>query len=167
VSSKPVPYRIGVLADTHGYLAPRLFELLEGVGLILHAGDLGGEGLLAELEAIAPTLAVVGNMDGPARPDRPLVRRVETPAGRVAMTHGHLPQAPARNLNALMAHFRPSRPDIIVFGHTHRPHLSRRDGVWLFNPGSAGRGEPGQPPTLGLITVAQEGDKPRFEHLPL
>jgi putative phosphoesterase len=156
-------YRIGVISDTHGILDPRVHDLLRGVALILHAGDIGNDSILIELETIAPVQAVSGNVDGMPIPGRPLYRQLETPAGRIAMTHGHLHAAPAGDRTALVRHFRPFAPQIIIFGHTHLATLDEVDGVTLFNPGSAGRARLGRAPSLGLIT-AVEGEKPIFEH---
>lgn len=158
------PYRIGVLSDTHGHLPAKVLELFEGVDLILHAGDIGRDDLLIELEAVAPTLAVSGNMDGaPLENTRPLVRQIETPAGKVAMTHGHLSTAPSNNPARLVARFAEFGPDIIIFGHSHAPHLSRVGNVWVFNPGSAGQARFGKTMSIGLITTT--GDGPKFEHV--
>src|SRR5216683_1773316 len=60
--------RIGVLADTHcpefmDRLPDRIFEVLAGVDLILHAGDVNGQATLAELARIAPVEAVRGDHD--------------------------------------------------------------------------------------------------------
>ena len=51
--------RIGVVADTHcpeflHQLPDRLFEVLRGVDLIIHAGDVNGAETISALEAIAP-----------------------------------------------------------------------------------------------------------------
>ena len=54
---------IGLIADTHGYLDPRVPTALKGVQLILHAGDIGAEGVLVALARIAPVTAVAGNND--------------------------------------------------------------------------------------------------------
>ncbi|MBC8076225.1 MAG: metallophosphoesterase family protein, partial [Chloroflexales bacterium] len=54
---------VGVIADTHGYLDPRAPTALRGVELILHAGDVGGQPILAALAEIAPVQAVAGNTD--------------------------------------------------------------------------------------------------------
>src|SRR5262245_36702942 len=116
-------YRIGVIADTHGLLRPEIFEIFEGVTLILHAGDFGNERILAELEAIAPVAAVAGNVDGVPQARWPSRRELETPAGRIAMTHGHLPSAPSTDLELMARSFSKFRPDIIVFGHSHIPYL--------------------------------------------
>jgi uncharacterized protein len=55
--------RIGVLADTHGLLRPRVLELLAGCQVLLHAGDVGDPAVLAGLAALAPVHAVRGNVD--------------------------------------------------------------------------------------------------------
>jgi len=55
--------RIGVVSDTHGYLNPRVVEVLEGVDRILHAGDIGSQEVILRLEAVAPVTAVRGNND--------------------------------------------------------------------------------------------------------
>src|SRR5579859_5560849 len=56
--------RIGVVSDTHGYFDPKLSELLAGVEVIVHAGDVDSQNILDELELIAPIHAVRGNVDG-------------------------------------------------------------------------------------------------------
>ena len=63
---------IGLVSDTHSLVRPGIFEALEGVELILHAGDVGGRSVLQELKAIAPVRAVYGNCD---LPDDPALRR--------------------------------------------------------------------------------------------
>ena len=59
---------LGVVSDTHGYLNPRVPELLRDVEHILHAGDVGDARIIDELSGIAPVTAVRGNNDrtGPA-----------------------------------------------------------------------------------------------------
>ena len=34
------PFLVGVISDTHGHLSARAAELLDGVDLIVHAGDI-------------------------------------------------------------------------------------------------------------------------------
>jgi putative phosphoesterase len=55
--------RIGVISDTHGKVLPEVFDAFKGVSLIFHAGDVGGDAVLAELETIARVIAVRGNVD--------------------------------------------------------------------------------------------------------
>jgi len=62
-----------VVADTHGRPDPRAHSLIERLApqVILHAGDIGDLSVLSELRALAPVLAVRGNIDehAPALPD--------------------------------------------------------------------------------------------------
>src|SRR6266705_747101 len=48
---------VGLISDTHGLLRPDVFSALDGVDLILHAGDVGGRSILDQLSAIAPVRA--------------------------------------------------------------------------------------------------------------
>jgi uncharacterized protein len=160
-------YRIGVIADTHGTLFPRVLELFDGVDLILHAGDIGRDEILIELETIATVKAVVGNTDAtPVASALPETLKLKTPAGRIAMTHGHLSRAAAYHPETLPIFFAEFKPEIIIFGHTHVPMLTKRDGVILFNPGAAGRSRVGgRGPMVGLISVESRDVEPKIEHL--
>ena len=55
--------RIGVISDTHGLLRPEAEQALQGVDLIVHAGDVGKPDILARLKSIAPVFAVRGSVD--------------------------------------------------------------------------------------------------------
>src|SRR5680860_364406 len=77
-------YKIGVVSDTHGYFSPDLGRAFAGVKCILHAGDVGGEHVLKELSAVAPVIAVRGNMDnGPWAQDLPWQVETEICGARV------------------------------------------------------------------------------------
>src|SRR5690606_37419767 len=58
--------RVGLISDTHGLLRPEALAALDGVALILHAGDVRPPHILHELERFAPVHAVEGNTDDPA-----------------------------------------------------------------------------------------------------
>jgi predicted phosphodiesterase len=55
--------RLGVIADTHGWLDPRAREAFAGVDVILHAGDLGAVAIMDALRTVAPVHVVRGNND--------------------------------------------------------------------------------------------------------
>src|SRR5439155_7349328 len=85
--------RVGVVADTHtpeflDRLPPRVFEILSGVDLILHAGDVGGRETLTELARLAPVQAVRGDHDG-GLAELPLQRMVEAGGRRIGLVHGN------------------------------------------------------------------------------
>lgn len=156
--------RLGVIADTHGLLRPEVFDVFRDVDHILHAGDLGPLGLLAELEALAPVTAVYGNTDGwDVRARLPQVARVELDGFRIAVTHGDQLGSPTPE--KLQAAF----PDaeILVFGHTHRPLLTLVDVVvTVMNPGGAGPRRFDLPPSVGILEL-EPGIPPRGRLVPL
>jgi hypothetical protein len=148
--------RIGVVADTHcpeflDELPEALFRELQGVDLIVHAGDVGGPGTLDRLREIAPVEAVRGDHD-PAASGLPLSRELELAGHRVAIVHGNrsrLLEEPVTFLNTILLGLwfptpglaaalrrRFPRAGVIVYGHTHQPHATVHDGALLFNPGA-------------------------------
>ena len=62
---------------------------LEGVELILHAGDVGGPSVIAELGAIAPVRAVFGNTDVPGEPGLAESLDLEIDGVSIHVSHGH------------------------------------------------------------------------------
>ncbi len=128
----PPVHLVGLIADTHGLMRPEVFAALEGVELILHAGDVG-PGVLDELAAIAPVRAVFGNTDAPDDPALAAEVAVTIGAVRVHVSHGHELGSPTPE--KLLAAY---DADVLVYGHTHRPLLVKADGRWVVNPGAAG-----------------------------
>lgn len=166
MSDQSPAYRIGVISDTHGKLANKALEIFEGVDLILHAGDIGHEDVITALETIAPVTAVYGNTDTQFATNlRPWGQQLETPAGRIALTHGHMPGAPTSNHRKMVSYFQAFKPDIIIFGHSHIPCLEKIEDVILFNPGAASLSRWGRGNTVGLITLPAPGEDLILEHL--
>jgi hypothetical protein len=122
--------RIGVISDTHGLLRPQVLKALDGVDLIIHAGDIGDPGILRRLERIAPVQAVRGNIDrGDWAADLPHTRVVEVDGVLLYVLH----ELFTLDLDPAAAGFA-----AVIFGHSHSPHLERKNGVLFLNPGSAG-----------------------------
>ena len=149
--------KIGVISDTHGWLDPKVFELFAGVSHILHAGDIGADAIIVELETIAPVTAVIGNTDS-----SPTVRLTEavTLAGRKFLVH-HIvdPYALKEELQLRVAR---ERPDAVVFGHTHKAFCETIDGVLFFNPGSAGKPRFGRGRTVAILHCGEKEIRPEF-----
>ena len=139
--------RVGLLSDTHipqaeKELPPELMTALQGVDLILHAGDIYIPSVLDDLERIAPVLAARGDDDSG---DTLLDKRVK---------EKHVLQLEGQTL--WLIHERPhslswwqsswwqsrlspgqdNMPDIVVFGHDHYTVVQRVDGCLFVNPGS-------------------------------
>lgn len=122
--------RIGVIADTHGLLRPEAIEALQGVELLLHAGDVDRPQVLEQLRDIAPLHAVRGNCDRGAWAQALPETDVVSVAGHdLYMIHdlGMLDLQPAAAGFAA-----------VIYGHSHRPEIDERRGVLYLNPGSAG-----------------------------
>jgi putative phosphoesterase len=124
---------VGLVSDTHGLIRPELFTALEGVQLILHAGDVGGLGVLTELSALAPVQAVYGNTDTPGDPNLQARLFLEIEGLSIHVSHGHELGAPTPD--KLLARY---DADVIVFGHTHKPLIERAGSRLVVNPGAAG-----------------------------
>ena len=149
--------KIGVISDTHGFLDPKIPKLFAGVSHILHAGDIGTDAIIVELETIAPVTAVIGNTDS-----SPTFRPTEvvTLAGRKFLVH-HIvnPHAPKEELQLRIAR---ERPDVVVFGHTHQAFCETIDGVLFFNPGSAGKPRFGRGRTAAILHCEEKEIRPEF-----
>lgn len=142
--------RVGLISDTHGQLRPEVFDRFEGVDRILHAGDIGSVDLLIELEAIAPVTAVRGNTDGFDVRARVLeVARLELDGRETVVVHGDQFGSPRPEV--LLAAY--PTAEIIVYGHTHRPLVERRDGRLVVNPGAAGPRRFNLEPSVGILTI--------------
>ena len=131
--TSPSARLIGLISDTHGLVRPSVFSALEGVGTILHAGDVGA-GVLAELRAIAPVRAVSGNTDPIGDPDLPPSLDLEVEGVSIHVSHGHELGSPTPV--KLLAKY---SADVIVYGHTHRQLVVQAEGRWVVNPGAAGQ----------------------------
>lgn len=131
--------RIGVLSDTHGYLAPQVFSFFEQCDELWHAGDCGSD-VVDRLQQFRPLRAVFGNMDNTdLRMLLPETALFHCEGLKVLMTHiggwpGHYPPAMARLLES-------ERPDIFVCGHSHilKVMYDQQYNLLHINPGAAGR----------------------------
>ena len=150
---------IGVIADTHIpsralHMPRRLIELLAGVQLILHAGDLVDEKVLEELRAIAPVEAVAGNMD-PMNLKKSLGRLKLIKLGPVAigLLHG---DSSGHNISfdRVSELFHPAQLQAVVFGHLHEPMVKVNDGILYFNPGSATDPRRASKPSCGRLLIS-------------
>lgn len=139
------PLHVGIIADTHGLIRPAAIDALRGVSLILHAGDVGGEHILAPLLAIAPVKVVRGNTDTDAWGRHlPLFETASIGPDSIYIHHGHL----AADLDFQAAGFK-----AVVSGHTHIPLIEWRGGVLHINPGSAGPRRSSLPATVAKLTL--------------
>jgi len=137
---------VGVVSDTHGLVRPEALAALAGVGLILHAGDVGGAHVLEELGRVAPVVAVRGNNDRGAWAGA-LPARASANLGRLSAYVLH--DLKELDLDPAEAGFR-----VVVSGHSHKPSAEERGGVLYLNPGSAGPRRFRLPVSVALLRVS-------------
>ena len=154
--------RVGVVADTHcpeflEKLPDRLFDVLEGVDLVLHAGDIDSAETLSALRRLGRVEAVRGDHDR-ALPNLPASREVTVEGKRIVVVHGQRSrwlEEPNTLLWTLsLGYYRPHGglpralrrrfpfADVIVYGHTHRARAETIEGALLFNPGGVHQWSP-------------------------
>ena len=150
--------RLAIVADTHSQPHPKAKSWIaaHSVHAILHAGDIGDLTVLKELAAIAPVIAVRGNIDerAPQVPDVVTidVRASAESALKMLLLHiavqGPRIRADAARLAAA------NGAKLIVCGHSHVPFVGRDRGLTVFNPGSIGPRRFQLPIVFGLLEIA-------------
>lgn len=144
-----------LLSDTHGKLdkAIQVYENLKDINMILHCGDMrdDAETLMAELDV--PVAYVAGNCDST---DHPAITFVNTPAGKILLTHGHRENV-GYDISRLL--YLTESEDCICgcFGHTHVPFYEDYDGIQLVNPGSLTRPRDGSNGSFAILDCTSEG----------
>jgi putative phosphoesterase len=151
---------IGIISDTHGWLDPEVLKLFAGVDHILHAGDIGPDGIIAGLSAVAPVTAVLGNTD--SSPAYRLTEVVALAGRKFLVQHIVNPRALTGELRLRLAR---ARPDAVVFGHTHKAFCETIDGALYLNPGYAGRPKFGAERSVAVLHCDGQALRPEF--LPL
>jgi putative phosphoesterase len=144
--------RIGVISDTHNLFDRKIPAVLAGVSHILHAGDIGTPLILRELQQIAPVTAVSGNTDDPGFGYRE-TQWIEFDGNKFLLHHIVDPHSLSDQLKSLLAR---GRPDVVVFGHTHKPFSERIGGILFFNPGAAGKSRFGLARTLAILNCGNK-----------
>jgi uncharacterized protein len=137
---------VGVVADTHGYLDPRVAPALAGVDLILHAGDVGSPDVLAALGEIAEVSAVAGNNDRHLKAlGLPTNVDLSLESTNIHLVHRLVDAVPLEETN------------VVVYGHSHKALVHEKEGRLYLNPGAAGRAGFHREITVGLLRIDGAG----------
>ena len=150
--------KIGVISDTHNFLDPKVPRLFDGVDHILHGGDIGLAWIILELEQIAPVTAVLGNTDD----NRIHFKQTEliTLAGkRILIHHIVAPRAPS---DAVKQRLIRDNPDVVIFGHTHKPFNQVIGRTLFFNPGYAGKQRFNLERSVAILHCDEKEIRPEF-----
>jgi hypothetical protein len=136
---------IGIISDTHNLLRLEAVNALEGSEIIIHAGDIGSPDIIDRLKKIAPVYAVRGNIDkSPWGDTLPSIDVIEI-SGKVLYVLHDIHEI---NLDPVAAGF-----DAVISGHSHKPKIENRKGLFFINPGSAGPRRFSLPVTVASLQI--------------
>ena len=132
--------KIGLLSDTHSYLAPQVFEHFKDVDEIWHAGDIGNTEVADALEKFKPLRAVYGNIDGHelrVRYPEHLFFIIENVPVFITHIGGYPPKYNAISKPLILQH----KPHLFICGHSHILKIMPDANLNLLhiNPGAAGK----------------------------
>ena len=137
--------RAAVISDTHNVLRPDVIGILKKCDSIIHAGDMSKPEILEQLRQIAPVYAVRGNNDKDWAKDLPRELYFTLGDLKVYLIH-----------NKKEVDIQQGKPDIIIFGHSHKYLEEEIDGVLWLNPGSCGRRRFDLPVTMAVLKITGE-----------
>jgi putative phosphoesterase len=155
--------KVGVVSDTHGNLdglrqAIRAL-MSEDVRLFIHLGDDYEDTEVFDEFPIDSVMKVPGVYD-PEYSDRMIPHRsTEDISGwRVMVSH-----TPVSHSNDFPEDLKPEELcarreiDVLLYGHTHTPDISEREGILHFNPGHLKpEDKKGYPPSFGILEFTPE-----------
>lgn len=145
-----------IFSDTHKNIKPAL-ELYEriaagvSIDLLIHCGDVLPDAAKLENKLHLPMIAVPGNNDGCISRD---FRTVDTPAGRLLVTHGHT-EGVNYGLDRLYLLAKQENCRIACFGHTHVALIEEEAGIRFINPGSTSRPRDGSSGSCALLVATE------------
>jgi putative phosphoesterase len=157
--------KIGVLSDTHLHRLTRNFrdildQFLWDVDLVFHVGDFVSPEIV-EFLSRKNFHGVHGNMDPmEVKEVLPEKKVVQLGPYRLGLLHGY---GPSRGLDErIRAEFQDV--DVIVYGHSHRAANYVKQGILLFNPGTATGFSFSRNHSIGILEV---GETIRGEIIPI
>lgn len=149
--------RIIVFSDTH-----RRFDAMKKIiddnrnaDMFIFLGD--GERELDDIKCYYPDIniqSVSGNCDFAS-----MAKAIDITFAmdkKIIFLHGHT-HGVNYGTEGILKLAKENNADIVLFGHTHQRFLSYEDGIYLFNPGSAGQPRDGKGPSYGFIDITNAG----------
>jgi putative phosphoesterase len=134
---------IGILSDTHGLLRQEVIDRLNGVDMIIHAGDIDDQSVVDQLKNLSSSLTVVrGNADKEWAEQIPQEAWLEILGNKLFVIH---------NKGKISCDV--GIADIIIYGHTHKYSLAEKDGQIWFNPGCCGKRKKDQEVSFAILEI--------------
>ena len=149
--------RAAVLSDTHGleYSAVRALSAIGEYDLIIHLGDFAADAEICAEKFKKPLFAVLGNCDfvRPPKGDFGYELVVELEGVKLLLVHGHRHGIDTYSTIDARERALALGCSALLYGHTHMPEVSMKDGILVMNPGSPARPRCGAKPSAGLLIV--------------
>ena len=148
--------KVAVISDTHtsGLSRPvpeGAWAYLESADHILHAGDVTDPSVLDEMKALAPLTVVMGNCDAWDIREWGAEEETSVTLDGVKISMLHDSGTRSGRWDRMRRRFPDSR--VVVFGHSHLPWNEDKDGLLLFNPGSATWKRQAPNTSMGLLWI--------------
>lgn len=156
--------RVAVLADTHGFLDPRIRDHVSQCDVAIHAGDIGGADVLLAMQPREKVFAIRGNNDIPEKwpvaehqllATLPREASVELPGGLLIVVHGDEPETLRQRHSRYRRCY--AHAYAVVYGHSHRLFTDLEERPWILNPGAAGRTRTHGGPSCLFIECEPQG----------
>ena len=131
--------RIGLIADTHGFLDAAVFKYFEQCDEIWHAGDFGAIEIVEKIKAFKPFKAVYGNIDGyDIRSLYP--QKLVWTCEKVNVYMTHIGGYPPRYASGIKQDILANNAGLFITGHSHILKIMYDDKISCLhmNPGAAG-----------------------------
>lgn len=149
--------RVLVVSDTHGKseMLERVIEMEAPFDALIHCGDVEGQEDYIEVLADGPAYMVAGNNDFFSDLDREM--EIELDGVRIMITHGHY-YGVSLDLGEIIDEAASREIPLVLFGHTHRPVISRKGEVTAMNPGSLSYPrQEGRNPSYLILNLHENG----------
>ncbi len=149
--------KVLIVSDTHKSHRnlEKVLERIEDIDMLIHLGDTeGGEDYIQAL-VDCPVHIVGGNNDFFS--ELPREEEFEIQGKHIFITHGHYYYV-TMNEEYLKKEAKERGADIVMYGHTHRPAYSKKDGLITLNPGSiAYPRQIGREPSYMIMEIDENG----------
>ncbi len=135
--------RLGIISDTHNVLKDEVLTYLKDCDYIIHAGDVGEQSIIDQLNILAKTFIVRGNNDkGDWGSQLPDYLEIELDNILIYVVHDQ------KDIPKQLEHV-----DLVIYGHSHKYHEEIRDGIIFLNPGGCGRRRFSLPLTMAVVEL--------------
>ncbi len=148
--------KIYVLSDSHdsAIFAPFL-EICQDADMVIHCGD--GNRDVDDLKSVlsCPVFSVKGNCDFSGQ--RELL--FDVCGKKIFVTHGDF-YGIKNGLSTISFRAKQVKADVVLYGHSHVPDITYKDGVCFINPGSLTQPRGGKVATYCILEITGETIKP-------